>query len=188
MSYHKILASLLLSTSVLFSGNTVGLNINSEDFEIEGSLDVNSFSEYTNGTIFVVDGNLINTNSDYLFGIGLSASNSYQAMDGLSMGLGARYVSVDNYSAVPFMFEAAYAIPLIDSVPTASFSGTLLYAPSVLSFDDAENYFEFRAEAAVEVISAVSLYVGYRDIEVDTIKNTTDTYNSSFYGGMKMSF
>jgi len=104
MSYHKILASLLLSTSVLFSGNTVGLNINSEDFEIEGSLDVNSFSEYTNGTIFVVDGNLINTDSDYLFGIGLSASNSYQAMDGLSMGLGARYVSVDNYSAIPFMF------------------------------------------------------------------------------------
>jgi len=188
MSIKKISLLLLLSTATMFARNTIGLNINTDDFEVEGSLDLNSFSEYTGGTVISLDANYINTDKDDLFGIGISANNNFQGSEGLSIGLGAKYVNLDDYSALPFMLEAAYAIPIAESVPTASFSGTLLYAPSVLSFDDADNYFEFRAEAAMEVISAVSIYVGYRDIEVDTVLNRTDTYNSSFYGGMKIGF
>lgn len=188
MMINKIFPTLLLVTVSLFSQNTIGLNINSEDFEMEGSVDINAFSEDTGGTILVLDGNYINTEDDAFFGIGMSANNNFQGLDGLSLGIGAKYVNFDDYSAIPFVFEAAYSIPLIDSIPTATFSGTLLYAPSVLSFDDAENYFEFRAEASMEVISAVSVYVGYRDIEADSIENFTDTYNSSFYAGMKLGF
>jgi hypothetical protein len=189
MRFNKFLPILLLNTGLLFSGNIIGLNINSEDFEVEGSIDINSFADYTNGTIFVLDANYINTEDSDLFGFGLSASNTFQGLDGLSLGLGARFVNYEDYSAIPFMLEAIYSIPLIDSIPSASFSGAIYYAPSVLSFDDAEDYFEFRAEAAMEVISAVSIYVGYRDIEADnTYKNFTNTFNSSFYGGMKMSF
>jgi len=188
MSIKKISLLLLLGTTAIFARNAIGLNINSDDFEVEGSLDLNSFSEYTGGTVISIDANFLNTEKDNLLGFGLSANNNFQGSEGLSIGLGAKYVNFNDYSALPFVLEAAYAIPIADSIPTASFSGTLLYAPSVLSFDDAENYFEFRAEAAMEVISAVSLYVGYRDIEVDTVLNRTVTYNSSFYGGMKIGF
>ena len=195
---------MLTGTVLLFSRTTVGLNINTEDFELEGAMDINSFSEYTNGTMFIVDANYLNTENDTLFGLGLSAHNSFLGMEGLSLGLGARFVYIEDFMAFPLAAEASYAVTFADNIPAASFSAKLLYAPSVLSFDDAENYFEFRAEAAMEVISSVSIYVGYRDIETEYItdysyrpyypveglpaENREETFNSSFYGGIKMGF
>jgi len=127
-------------------------------------------------------------------------------MEGLSLGLGARFVYLEEFMALPLEAQASYAVTFSDNIPAASFSASLLYAPSVLSFDDAESYFEFRAEAAMEVINSVSLYVGYRDIETDYLAGTSggrcsytcehigddavreETFNSSFYGGIKVSF
>ncbi len=188
MSFNKLLSLLLLSTVLLFSRNTVGLNINTEDFEITGAMDINTFSEYTNGTIFVVDGNFLKTEDDSLFGLGLGAHNSFEGAEGLSLGFGAKFVYLDDFMALPLMAEATYAVTIVDSIPAASFSVAFLYAPSVLSFDEANNYFEFRLEAAMEVINAVSLYMGYRDIELEYIFAPSETFNSSFYGGLEISF
>ncbi len=188
MSLKKLFTLLLLSTVLLFSRSTVGLNINTEDFELTGATDINTFSEYTRGTIFIVDGNFLNTQDDSLFGLGLSANNSFQGKEGLSLGLGAKFIYLENFIALPLMVEAAYAVNIIEAMSPASFSAKLLYSPAVLSFDEASNYFEFRIEAAMEVINAVSIYVGYRDIEVEYIDLTSETFNSSFYGGLKMSF
>ncbi len=195
MPFNKFLSLFLLSTVLLFSRTTVGLNINTEDFEVEGAMDITAFSEYTNGTIFIADANFINTEYDSLFGIGIGAHNSFQGMEGLNLGLGIRYVYIEDFMALPLMIEASYGIPLIDAIPTVSLSAAMLYAPSALSFDEAENYFEFRVEAGIEVISSVGIYVGYRDIEIEYIddfsersSNSFETFNSSFYGGLKMSF
>ncbi len=195
MPFNKLLSLLLLSTVLLFSRTTVGLNINTEDFEVEGAMDITAFSEYTNGTIFIADANFINTEYDSLFGIGIGAHNSFQGMEGLNLGLGVKYVYIEDFMALPLMIEASYGLPLIDAIPTVSLSATILYAPSALSFDEAENYFEFRAEAGIEVISSVAIYVGYRDIEIEYLpsfsenfNSSFETFNSSFYGGLKMSF
>ena len=188
MSFNKLFSLLLLSTILLFSRNTVGLNINTEDFEVTGAMDINTFSEYTNGTMFVVNTNYLSTLDDDLFGLGLSAHNSYQGTEGLSLGFGAKFVYLENFMAFPLMAEATYAFMVMDNMPIASLSASLFYAPTTLSFDEASNYFEFRAEAAMEVINAVSLYVGYRDIETEYIYFDFETFNSSFYGGLKMSF
>ena len=195
MPFNKFLSLFLLSTVLLFSRTTVGLNINTEDFEVEGAMDITTFSEYTNGTIFIADANFINTEYDSLFGIGIGAHNSFQGMEGLNLGLGVKYVYIEDFMALPLMIEASYGLPLIDAIPTVSLSATILYAPSALSFDEAENYFEFRAEAGIEVISSVAIYVGYRDIEIEylpsfseNLNSSFETFNSSFYGGLKMSF
>ena len=195
MPFNKFLSLFLLSTVLLFSRTTVGLNINTEDFEVEGAMDITTFSEYTNGTIFIADANFINTEYDSLFGIGIGAHNSFQGMEGLNLGLGVKYVYIEDFMALPLMIEASYGLPLIDAIPTVSLSATILYAPSALSFDEAENYFEFRAEAGIEVISSVAIYVGYRDIEIEYLpsfsenfNSSFETFNSSFYGGLKMSF
>ncbi len=195
MPFNKFLSLFLLSTVLLFSRTTVGLNINTEDFEVEGAMDITAFSEYTNGTIFIADANFINTEYDSLFGIGIGAHNSFQGMEGLNLGLGIRYVYIEDFMALPLMIKASYGLPLIDAIPTVSLSAAMLYAPSALSFDEAENYFEFRVEAGIEVISSVGIYVGYRDIEIEYIddfsersSNSFETFNSSFYGGLKMSF
>jgi hypothetical protein len=195
MPFNKFLSLLLLSTVLLFSRTTVGLNINTEDFEVEGAMDITTFSEYTNGTIFIADANFINTEYDSLFGIGLGAYNSFQGMERLNLGLGVKYIYIEDFMAFPLMVEASYGLPLIDAIPTVSLSAAMLYAPSALSFDEAENYFEFRVEAGIEVISSVGIYIGYRDIEVEYIddfsersSDSFETFNSSFYGGLKMSF
>ncbi|MEA3455598.1 MAG: YfaZ family outer membrane protein [Campylobacterota bacterium] len=195
MPFSKLLSLLLLSTVLLFSRSTVGLNVNTEDFELEGAMDITTFSEYTNGTIFIADANFINTEYDTLFGIGLGAHNSFQGMEGLNLGLGIRYVYIEDFMALPLMIEASYGLPLIDAIPSVSLSASMLYAPSALSFDEAENYFEFRLEAGIEVISSVGVYIGYRDIEIEyldsfseNLDNSYETFNSSFYGGLKMSF
>ena len=195
MPFNKFLSLLLLSTVLLFSRTTVGLNINTEDFEVEGAMDITAFSEYTNGTIFIADANFINTEYDSLFGIGIGAHNSFQGMEGLSLGLGIKYVYIEDFMALPLMIKASYGLPLTDTIPTVSLSAAMLYAPSALSFDEAKNYFEFRAEAEMEVISSVAVYVGYRDIEIEylgsfseNLNNSFETFNSSFYGGLKMSF
>jgi hypothetical protein len=188
MHLNKIFLMTLAATTLLFSQNTLGLNINTEDFEVEGAMDINAFTEYSNGTTYIIDANFINTEDDSLFGMGFSAHNSFQGLEGLSLGLGARVLFLEDYMALPLMAEASYALPLIDAIPTMSLSAKLLYAPSVLSFSDAENYFEFRAEAAMEVINAVSIYAGYRDIEIQYIDSPELTFNDSFYAGLKMSF
>jgi len=195
MPFNKLLLLFFLSTVLLFSRTTVGLNINTEDFEVEGAMDITTFSEYVNGTMFIVDANFINTEYDSLFGVGIGAHNSFQGMEGLSLGLGIKYVYIEDFMALPLKAEASYGFLVTDNIPTVSLSAALLYAPSALSFDEAKNYFEFRAEAEIEVISSVAVYVGYRDIEIEyldsfseSLNNSFETFNSSFYGGLKISF
>lgn len=194
MSFKKILPLILLSTVLLFSKNMAGINANSEDFEIEAAVDINAFSEYTNGTIFIVDTNYLNTEHSSLFGLGLSAYNSLMQMEGMSLGLGVKYVYIEDFMALPLAIEASYTLPLMDSIPSVSLSASFLYAPSALAFDEAEDYLEFRAEAGMEVINSVFVYVGYRDIEIeyagDYVERLyfSETYNSSFYAGLKIGF
>jgi len=78
-----IFIALFLSTSILFSKSTIGINVNDEDFEVEGSVDI---SDYGNGTIFMINANLIETKFDTLVGIGFTANNSFQGIDGLNLG------------------------------------------------------------------------------------------------------
>jgi hypothetical protein len=179
--------------TLLCAQSTVGLNINSEDIEAEGSMDISSFANSGGGgTAYMVDANFINTErDDTLFGIGVSAHNSFSGLEGLNFAFGAKLIMLDDFVALPLMAEASYTLPLIETIPTTSLSARFLYAPQPLSFSDAENYLEFRTEAAMEVISSVSVYLGYRNIETEYIvwhKDTYETYNDSVYGGLKMGF
>ncbi len=180
--------TLLLSSTLLFSQSMVGLNVNDEDFEIEGAVDISSLSDYGNGTTYMINSNFISTEIEELVSVGLSANNSFQGVDGLNLSLGMNIVFLEDYWASPMMIRASYALPLIESIPTVSLSARFLYAPSVLSFDEAEEYFEFRTEASMEVISSVSVYMGYRNIEASYTDISDETFNDSFYGGLKIGF
>ncbi|SFV54017.1 hypothetical protein MNB_SV-9-668 [hydrothermal vent metagenome] len=180
-----IFITLFISTTILFSQSTIGINVNDEDFEVEGSVDI---SDYGNGTIFMINANFIETKFNSLAGFGLTANNSFQGLEGLNLSLGINLILLENYGALPLMIKASYILPLIQEIPTISVSAKFAYAPSVLSFDEADDYFEFRTEASMEMINAVSVYLGYRDIEAGYTTLKSDTFNDSFYGGLKLSF
>jgi len=185
MHLSKLIFLSLSSLLLLQAENSVGLNINSEDLELQAS--TNLFSSYEGSTTFVVDGSYLHTDGDNMTTIGFSGENTFQDMDGLTLAFGAKVVLADSFMSLPLFAKANFLLPFDNSIPKTSLITSFAYAPSVLSFSDAESYREFRFEADMEVVSNIHLFTGYRNI--DTEYNTgTKKFNDSFYGGMKLSF
>ena len=185
--YKKLCLTTLLSLGLLHAQSNVGININDEDLEVSASIDLNALTYYSDSTSYTLDASYLHTDGDNLTTVGVSAESTFQGVEGLALGLGIKSVFADDFIAIPFFAKARYTLPFNYSIPTTSLTTSLAYAPSVLSFSDAESYTEFRMEADMEVITNVHLFTGYRNI--DTEYDTHDeTFNNSFYGGMKLSF
>jgi len=187
MFLRKFLFFTAFSCSVLLGQNSIGGNVNNEDVEVRGSIDISALSDYSNGTTYLLNASYMHSDDDNLVTLGLSGQNSLQGTDGLTLSLGLKVVFADEYLASPFVAEASYLLPFIDRIPPTSLVASIAYAPSVLCFRDAKNYSEFRFEADMEVISNIHIYTGYRNIDTDH-ENFNQNFNDSFYAGLKLSF
>ena len=187
MVFKKLLLTTIFSLGVLHAQSNIGLNVNDEDLEVAASVDLSTITYFSDTTSFFIDGSYLHTDGDNLATIGVSAENKFQGLEGLAFGLGIKSVFADDFVAIPFFAKAKYTLPLGYSIPATSLATSLAYAPSVLSFSDAESYMEFRVEANMEVITNVHVFGGYRNIDTEyDIEHRT--FNNSFYGGMKLSF
>jgi len=187
MYFKKLFLTSLFSIGLLHAQSNIGLNINDEDLEVSASIDLNALTYYSDSTSYTLDASYLHTDGDNLTTVGVSAESTFQGVDGLALGLGIKSVFADDFVAIPFFAKAKYTLPFNHSIPTTSLATSLAYAPSVLTFSDGESYMEFRVEANMEIITNVHLFTGYRNI--DTEYDTYDqTFNNSFYGGMKLSF
>ena len=182
---HIILSTLLLTG--LLHADSIGLNVNSNDVEIEGILNLNSMIGYGNGIDYSLSGNYIHTENDDLFKAGFSASSTLQGAEGLTLTLGLEAVFMDSYLAMPLFGQAKLRLPFDEPIPATSLIARVDYAPSVLSFIDADEYTEYRFEADMEVISNIHIYGGYRNIETN-YETYDHTLNDSWYGGLKIGF
>lgn len=186
MYFKKLLFTTLFSVGFLHAQSGIGLNINDEDIEMTASIDLNALTYYSDSTSYSLDASYLHTDGDDLVTVGVSAESTFQGVQGLALGLGIKSVFADDFVAIPFFAKAKYTLPFY-SMPTTSLATSLAYAPSVLSFSDAESYTEFRVEANMEVINNVHLFGGYRNIHTEY--DISDyTFNNSFYGGLKLSF
>jgi len=181
MKYLIFAISLLTSS---FAGS-LGLNINDEDVEVQATIDMSA--AIGNGINYLVEIDYLHTEEDDLFKVGFGASNTLQGASGLTLTLGLEGVFADSYAALPLFGQASLRLPFDDDIPATSLSARIDYAPSVLSFSDAEKYLEYRFEADMEVIQSIHLYAGYRNIDTDY-----ETYdynlNDSWYGGLRWGF
>jgi hypothetical protein len=182
----------LLICTLLFAGilkaDSIGLNINSEDVELSGTLNINNaIGAYGSGIAYQISGDYLHTENDDLFKVGFGASSALSGAEGLTLSFGLEAVFSEDFVAMPLFGQAALRLPLDEPVPATSLIVRVDYAPSVLSFIDADNYLEYRFEADMEVINNIHLFGGYRNIE--TNYDTYDhTLNDSWYGGLKISF
>jgi hypothetical protein len=167
--------------------NSIGIDINSDDVEVLASVNLNTLADYANGTTYILDANYLRTDGYNMTRIGFSGQNRLQGVEGLTLAFGLKGVFASDFLAFPLMAKATYELPLKDSIPTTSLSLNLAYAPSVLSFRDADNYSDFRLEADMEIISNIHLFTGYRNISTN-YNNHDKTFNNSFYAGLKLSF
>jgi hypothetical protein len=179
-----LIAALLLSGLLHASG--FGLNINSDDAEFHASADINEAFGMHTSSRYDIHASFLHSDEN-LFKIGFGATNTIEGADSFSFGVGVEAVFADDYAALPLYGKIGWILPLDEPVPQTALSLYAAFAPSVLSFSDADSYSEFRFEVDSEVIDHIHIYAGYRNIDTD-YENYDYNFNDGWYGGVKFSF
>lgn len=192
----KLLLTLALSVS-LFAQHDASVNLNNDDIEVDGNIDLGELnrSDYP-GIYFLTLGFLDVDNREKtnpLLSAGFMLRQNVTGVQGLRFGLGFKgtYTEVgrQKHSAIPLGVELAYTLPIDSAIPVI-LSGSLDYAPSVLSFKDADSYMEKRVELGVQIVEQATIFVGYRKIETDFERGAGGdyVYNDTGYIGFKIRF
>ena len=192
----KLLLSLALSTS-LFAMHDASVNLNSDDIEVKGNIDLGELNQSDFPDMYFLTLGLVDVDNtastDPLFSAGFMLRQDLQGIDNLKFGIGFKgtYTKVGSskHAAIPINAELAYTLPLDLAIPIVV-SGAISYAPSVLSFKDADSYFEGRAEIGLQIIEQGELFVGYRQIDTDFENRYGGDYeyNDAAYIGFKVRF
>ena len=185
----------LMATSVAaaFAMNSASININNEDLELNANLDIGQFNENVEPeTMFIgvkcLDADNSNrVNDDALYELSFLMKKE-MGESGLNVGLGIKTNYTKDYTTLPLGVVFEYGLPSITVVPM-SLRANIYYAPKVLSFRDANKYFEYRLEYDAEIIEHGHVIVGYRHIKTDydDVRGTF-TYNASAYVGFNFEF
>jgi len=187
MEIKNLFLAAILFTGVSYANSSIALNINDDDLEVSTSIGINTLTDYSNGTGYLVDINYIHSDGNNLTEIGFSGQNTLQGHQGLSLAFGLKAVVADQFLAFPLTAKGIYKLPLASTIPATSLMVNYTYAPSVLTFRDGDNFSEFRVELDMEIISNIHVFTGYRNIDTD-YQDHEKVFNNSFYGGLKIRF
>jgi hypothetical protein len=191
----KLLIITLLFTNSIFAlgdKGSFGLNINSDDLEVEGRVSLSTRTRSLEYRNFYIDGNFINGEDDNLYGIGFYVENSPRGYSNITFNIGLRSIFSGNdkldetFVAIPITVGAK-ARMYLGNLPKSALGFKLAYAPDPLSFSDAKSYFEYRIEVDMQLIDNIDIYAGYRDIDTE-YKGGDITFNSAGYVGFKFIF
>jgi hypothetical protein len=197
----KILIASLLTSGVVSAQSAVGINVNKDDLEIEGTLDSRNLAMLqTSSTIYLADFDFINIEDNdkkaRLIGAGVGATNKLEGVDGVELTFGAKLIisnvednnkEIDKwFSAIPLTAMIRYSFPpLMFNIPPIALEGKVLYAPGALSFGDSDSYSEVRFSGDIEMIENVRVYAGYRNIITGYPSDTNYVFSNGFYAGFK---
>ncbi len=195
--FKKILLGAFIS-SAAFAAHQAEINVNNHDLEGQIRIDMSKMGNTSLEGAFIgariLNGDERNSdrigNTNPLSEVSFMVQRPVDGVAGLVFGLGIKgeYTRFDgqSYLALPLGLEADMKLPLSTPFPIYV-GGALYYAPSVLSFKDAENYLETRIHLDIEPIHNGRIEVGYRNIDTD-VKNRNVTYNDSWYFGLRLDF
>jgi hypothetical protein len=176
-----------------FALNSAGVNINNEDLELNAKLDIGQFNDSVEpesmfvGVKYLDVDNSAAVNNDALYEVSFLMKKP-MGESGFNVGLGIKANYTKDYTTLPLGVEFGYVLPAVKLVPM-SLHADIYYAPKVLSFNDAQRYFEYRVEYDAEVIEHGHIILGYRHIATDYDDVRGDfTYNASAYIGFNFEF
>ena len=194
----KKLLLIITITSTLFGFHTAELNINDKDFEGKLRFDIGQFNQtvmpdslfFGIGYIKGSEDNSDFRDTDGLVEAAFLMQRPFGTNENLLVGMGIKYeysrVANEDFSALPLGLELRYLLPFDTGVPMYV-SGLFYYSPEVLTFNDAKNYIEYRANFDIEIIERGHLLVGYRNIDLN-FDAVDMNYNRSWYLGFKFQF
>jgi len=192
----KVTLVALFSASA-FAMHSVEVNINDTDLEVNAKFDLGQFNEniMPNSTFLgfrIVDSDKANSSQqkykhdpyyelNFLMKRPLSDS-------GFSVGMGVKFNYTNDFSSIPLGLEGTYKIPANNFVPMY-FNVDGYYGPRILSFGDADRYYEFRLSYDIELIKNGRVTIGYRSMHTNYHDKRGDyIYNHALYGGFKFFF
>lgn len=184
----KIILILILINFQLYCAQkaALGLNINTSDLEIEAKTSLAFNTNHPVYRNFFIDANYISA-EDSLVGFGLFVQNHPTTNNtNLTYSIGLRGVftdhSGDDFTALPIYLATKARI--LKGHPSTHIGFKVSYAPSPLTFSDAQLYREYRIEIDSTIIENVNIYIGYRSIRTDYEDFDID-YNSGIYAGFR---
>lgn len=107
----------------------------------------------------------------------------------VAAGLGARllYIGADDDSGGGLALggQVEGRLPEFNRL---GFTGHAWYAPSASTFGEMDEYLELAAAVDYQVVREASVYLGYRNINIDTRERTDITVESGLRIGLRMNF
>ncbi len=194
---------LLISVSAIsaFALHTAEINLNDRDLELNAKFDMGQFNETIEPNTVFVGVRFLNgkkENRKLESGGSLNKIEPYYEVNflmkkaigdlGMSFGMGAKLNYTKDFLALPLGLEFEYVIPAKKLVPMYVY-GSVYYAPSSLSFSDANDFLEYRMNYDVEIIENGRVTIGYRNVNTN-YKTALGkvVYNDAFYAGFKFAF
>lgn len=195
----KKISMLTLCGVSAFALNTAEINVNDSDLELSGKLDMGQvMNSVEPNTVFIglkfLDADQKkseneNANIDSYAEINFLMQKEV-GRSGLSLGLGMKVNATKGFDqtfiSAPLGLEASYKLPASEYIPMYV-GGSIYHAPSVLSFEDAENFLEYRATFDLEVIKNGRVTIGYRSLDTN-YKTFNFNYTKAVYVGFKFGF
>ena len=195
----KKLAFATLLSANAFAMHNAEINLNETDIEAAITLDAGQFNDAVDpdttffGFRFLKSdpASSNQTQINNYFEGNFHVQNTVGSLTDLQIGIGVKvaystFPGDRQFIAVPLGMNLSYALPTQDFVPLY-LEGMVYYAPQVLSFSDAKNFFEYKVNFDIEPIDRARITMGYR--RIDTRYTDIDvTLNESWFVGVKFKF
>ena len=162
------------------------LNINGNSAEVDYIMDMNGRLGYQGEGNYQTFVRILHRRNT-LWRAGFSLLGSLENAESFQVGGGLEGVFGSDYIATPLFVRLSYVLPLNDPIPLTRLSGRIAYAPSVLSFSDANQFTAYRLELDTQIVPRFHLYTGYRHINSD-YKTHDRLFDHSWYGGIRFYF
>jgi hypothetical protein len=189
----------LLTASALtaFALNTGEININNKDLEVSGQFDVGQFNDAVEPDTMFLGAKFLNADADHSDNDRADIDPYFEASflmmrpmgnQDIKIGLGAKVNFTKDFVSIPLGIQLDYKLPFNSYFPMY-LDGEIYYAPSVLSFSDADSFLEYRLSLDLEVIDNGFITFGYRSLDTNYDDLRGDfTYNAYWYAGFKVKF
>jgi hypothetical protein len=191
----KIVLAALLAASA-YAMHTAEVNINDTDLELNAKLDIGQFNENVEPNTMFIGARFLSADSSHSSDKNYG-NNPYYEMNylmmrpvgdsGLSFGMGVKFNYTKDFSSMPLGLEVQYQLGTTRLVPMF-LNGSAYYGPKVLSFGNADRFYEYRISYDIELIDNGRITLGYRSMNTNYDNRADYTYNKTFYGGFKFFF
>jgi len=137
-------------------------------------------------------GFLYNEDDTYLTEVGLLVTDEAGTKTpGLELGVGPKFwfggsdKADVNFAGIGLGGQLRYKNM---AVPRIVYGASLFYAPSIVSFLDADNIIEYDIRVEYELLPTANVYVGYRNIDADIKNRNNAEIDDSAIIGLRFNF